>query len=97
VKAKAAVYRGKFESGFIWTATASIDGIAAHITKPRGDKNAAAYFSGHKQIMCINVQAVCDVNLNFIAFTCMHKGSTHDAGAYKGSELERLCSQQPFT
>lgn len=74
----------------------AIDGLAIKIEAPKKVLNQTQYYSGGKQMYCLNVQAVCDADGRVIAFSCKHAGSTNDAMAFQTSDIISLCQAQPF-
>ena len=47
-------------------------------------------------MVCINMQAVCQSDLQFVAVTCKHVGCTNDAIAFETSSLRDVCSLLSF-
>eukprot|EP01040_Poterioochromonas_malhamensis_P004410 gene4410-4727_t len=76
--------------------TGAIDGLAIKIAAPKKVLNQTQYYSGGKQMFCLNVQAVCDADGKILAFSCKHAGSTNDAMAFQTSDLKGLCEAQSF-
>lgn len=91
---RAAGFASRSSKGLFKYATGAMDGLTVAVS-PRKVQNQLMYFSGGKKKFCVNMQAVCDANCIFIAFTCMHVGSTNDCTAFATSSLKDLCESQP--
>ena len=76
----------------------AIDGLAIKTRTPNRNsyKNTARFMSGSKKMVCINMQAVCQSDLQFVAVTCKHVGCTNDAIAFETSSLRDVCNSLPF-
>ena len=76
----------------------AIDGLAIKTRTPNRElyKNTARFMSGSKKMVCINMQAVCQSDLQFVAVTCKHVGCTNDAIAFETSSLKTVCQSLPF-
>jgi hypothetical protein len=89
---RAARFKEKSDFGLMECATGAIDGLTFEIICPKNVLNQTMYFSGGKQMYCVNMQAVCDSNGLFLAVSCKHVGSTHDSLAFDTGGLKNLCS-----
>jgi len=49
--------------------------------------NVPAFFSGHKQKVCVNIQAACDAYCRFQVIAVAGQGSMRDGEAIKQSGL----------
>ena len=76
----------------------AIDGLAIKTRTPSRNlfHNTARFISGSKTIVCINMQAECQSDLQFQAVTFKHAGCTNDAVAFETSSLKGLCKSLPF-
>ena len=76
----------------------AIDGLAIKTRTPSRVlyKNTARFMSGSKKMVCINMQAVCQSDLRFVAVTCKPVGCTNDAIAFETSSLRDVCQSLPF-
>ena len=52
--------------------------------------------SSSKKMVCINMQAVCQSDSQFVAVTCKHVGCTNDSIALETSCLKTVCQSLPF-
>ena len=59
-------FKAKSSHGVMSGCVGCVDGILIQITQPKDVPNLWAYFSGHYNVMGLNVQAVCDAQLHFI-------------------------------
>jgi hypothetical protein len=83
--------------------TAAIDGLSLPIMTPEKRQAEGVliqitqrFFDGNKRYPALNVQVVCDADMNILAITCMHVGSTHDNDAFTTRSLVDLCCNQSF-
>ena len=85
-------------SGLFKYCTGAIDGIALTTIAPPRSKflNQAQFHSGSKKKNCINMQAVCDAELKFLAISVQHTGCTNDSEAFDTSSLKDLCNLHVF-
>lgn len=67
--------------GVFHGAVLMLDGFLSSRTKP-ACTNSADYFSGHKKIFALNVQALCDHNLRFRYVCVAAPGKTNDIRAF---------------
>jgi len=94
---RAAGFNRMSYGGLLKFATAAIDGLAIQIHCPSSSEvtNQLRFFNGSKCFYCLNVQGVCDPDCRFLAVTCNHVGTTHDAISFSTSSLVELCAAQP--
>ena len=55
-----------------------VDGLAVRNSCPEEEPNQRAYYSGHKKLYCLNLQAACDSNCKFTHFSLNCPGSAND-------------------
>ena len=98
MKAKAKSYFDLGDHDLFKYCVGAIDGLAIKTRTPSKNlfQNTARFTSGSKKIVCINMQAVCQSDLQFQAVTCKHVGCTNDAVAFETSSLKGLCQSLPF-
>ncbi|KAL0858513.1 hypothetical protein ABMA27_012375 [Loxostege sticticalis] len=67
----------------------AIDGT--HILMQSPNSNIGEEFRNRKSVFSMNVQGVCDANLNFMNVVARWPGSSHDATIFNNSELRAQC------
>ncbi|CAM9456867.1 unnamed protein product [Phaeothamnion confervicola] len=86
------------EHGVFQHCIGAVDGLIVKIKCPsrKYTLNAIRFFSGHKNTMGMNLQAVCDASLRLLTVSMSCPGSTNDARAWtKTRAIRQLASVPP--
>eukprot|EP00918_Siedleckia_nematoides_P039018 GHVU01084932.1.p1 GENE.GHVU01084932.1~~GHVU01084932.1.p1 ORF type:complete len:468 (+),score=27.97 GHVU01084932.1:108-1511(+) len=91
-RATAAGFAATSPHGVINGCIGCVDGWLCPIIAPPADSvgRVSNFFSGHYHRFGVNVQACCDYNARFTAFTCQSGGGCNDAVAFRQWELPGL-------
>ena len=97
LKVSAERFQNKSSGGIIGGCVGAIDGWLCSIRTPRADEvgRVKSFFSGHYQTYGINVQACCDSECRFLAFSANSPGGRSDSLAFLYWRLRLIVDQLP--